>query len=113
MKVIKQTLSNRDLETILKKIPKRNWNAYLNNKIHQLCLEHILPNEKEFKKATNKVTRTFFLNETAVNGSKKTNIELLAMFAKYHKISVAKVVLFYILFPLQEQDYIHRKSKSH
>ena len=112
-KAIKQNLTDKNLKIILSKVPRKKLSRFLNSKIHQLCQDHILPNEKLYKRKTKKVMHTFFLQEAEIGDSGKTNIELLTLFSKYHKISNAKVVYLYILLLLQEEEYLKKKIKSH
>lgn len=109
-KTIKPILTDDDLERLQSKIANQDIRAFLNNKIYQLCRDHILPNEKEFKKKTKKVIHSFILQKMEVGESGKTNIELLNMFAKYHHMSIAKIIHLYIILPQMEEEYFKKKQ---
>lgn len=107
-----QTLTDKNYQSILSKLPvtrglseRGKLNSYLNNEIYKLCKEVILPNLDLYKAPTKRIIRRFQLRQMVIDSKKKkkyTNIELLNIFAKHHKISVTKVAHLYILFKLQE-----------
>lgn len=108
VKHINHTLTNKNLEKIRSRIPvttargKIKIYPFLAIKINQFCRDIIYPNIEEFKKPTKKVKSGFLMVERKIGDT--TNIELLNIFARYHKVSVAKAVYMFILFSIQEQE---------
>lgn len=105
----KVNLTTANINCLDSKIDNRKLNAFINNRVYQLCNEHILPNLKEYRKVTGKVCRTFILNEIKM-GKGCTNIDLLKIFAVHNKMSVAQILFFYILLFELETDWIEKKA---
>ena len=98
-------LTDANIEKILSKIPngssgKTRMYPFLKKRINQFCRGYIYPRMEELKKPTSKIRTDFNVEERKVGNS--TNIELLELFARHNKISMAKVVHLYIIFALQE-----------